>query len=383
MIHSEAEQVRHIIVSGWRISLMVTGAGGSLVQSMLSQAGASQCLRHISVPYSNDALRDALLEEPASSVSQGVATRMARRALETMEACGSGGNYLAVGLTAAIGTNRERHGKEQFFATIIGRDLLSELHGQFEKGVLEREQQEAVIRQMLLQRISVWCGLEVDVMSSSPGFTLIYDREHERPEDGLAGLVDGASGYVVLDEDGRMKIDPLLQRPVLLPGSFRPLHAGHSGMVAAAEKTLKHRVCFELSVENVDKSPLDLVDVRTRLRQIAWMRPVVITRAPRFLDKARLFPGGLFVVGFDTAMRLVDPAYYDGVEAMKEALAEIQSQGCRFLVAGRQQDGLFRTLADVDVPGAFTGLFEAIPERTFRHDISSTDIRADSGVRIP
>ena len=67
------------------------------------------------------------------------------------------------------------------------------------------------------------------------------------------------------------------------------------------------------------------------------------------------------MVGWDTAIRLVDPKYYGGDEdAMLRALAEIWALGCRFLVAGREENGAFRTLADVAVPQGFAPLFQGI-----------------------
>jgi len=50
---------------------------------------------------------------------------------------------------------------------------------------------------------------------------------------------------------------------------------------------------------------------------------VELTRAPTFREKARVLPGCTFVIGADTARRLVDPRYYEGSQArMIAALAE-------------------------------------------------------------
>lgn len=80
-------------------------------------------------------------------------------------------------------------------------------------------------------------------------------------------------------------------------------------------------------------------------------------------------------------MRVVMPKYYGGsTEAMDLVLAEIGWQGCSFLVAGRLDDkggGGFKTLADIQLPpGADPQLFRAIPEASFRSDVSSTALRA-------
>jgi hypothetical protein len=104
----------------------------------------------------------------------------------------------------------------------------------------------------------------------------------------------------------------------------------------------------------------------------------VAGNAPTFVEKSRLYPGAVFVVGFDTAARILQPRYYDDSEAaMLAALREMRKRGSRFLVAGREgSDGRFRELGDLEIPEGFGGLFEAVPARLFRHDLSSTEIRA-------
>lgn len=107
--------------------------------------------------------------------------------------------------------------------------------------------------------------------------------------------------------------------------------------------------------------------------------PLVVTSAPLFTQKAALFPGSTFVVGHDTAIRMVMTRYYgDSFESMLNEFEKLRRQGCRVLVGGRKEDGsgAFRALSDVAVPTALADLFSGIPESDFRVDISSTEIRA-------
>ena len=88
-------------------------------------------------------------------------------------------------------------------------------------------------------------------------------------------------------------------------------------------------LAFEISVTNVDKPPLPGRTIRHRLAQFAWKSPVELTRAPTFVEKSRLFPKTTFVIGADTAERLVAPKYYGDEELMHIALEEIANSGAR------------------------------------------------------
>ena len=98
----------------------------------------------------------------------------------------------------------------------------------------------------------------------------------------------------------------------VLPGSFNPLHHGHTTLAATAAAKLGVDVVFELSVANVDKPELGRDEVERRLGQFAGVAPVWVTRAAAFEKKADIFPGAAFVLGWDTAVRLIDPKYYGG-----------------------------------------------------------------------
>ena len=167
----------------------------------------------------------------------------------------------------------------------------------------------------------------------------------------------------------------------LLAGSFNPPHWGHRELALAASSHLGVPVHFELSVANVEKPPLSADDIARRLALFDPAREVVwLTHAPTFAEKARLFPGAAFVVGFDTALRLIDPAFArNSVGECRRRLAEIGAAGGRFVVAGRvDRAGQFQTWPPASAPEwPELAIVEGLPAG-FRADVSSTALRADS-----
>jgi len=171
-----------------------------------------------------------------------------------------------------------------------------------------------------------------------------------------------------------MNLEPLLQnevpyliaqgkalpdRPIFLPGSFNPFHEGHEKLLRAACKKIKGVGTLELSISNVDKPDLSSEELEIRLASIPSDLTVVLTNAPTFIQKARCFPNTSFVLGFDTAIRLLNPKYHPDIPRM---LAEFQTLKTRFLVAGRLIHQKFYHSSELKIPKGFEALFLQIPE---------------------
>lgn len=161
----------------------------------------------------------------------------------------------------------------------------------------------------------------------------------------------------------------------VLSGSFNPLHEGHRELRAAAERRLNGPVFYEMAITNADKPPLDGPTIESRCRQFD-QHPLCVTNAATFVQKAHLLPGVVFIVGADTAERIVQPRFYrDCSDTMLLAFDQIRQAGCRFLVAGRLTKGTFQTGQRIQIPPACEDLFDSLPESEFRRDISSTELR--------
>lgn len=382
--------------------LAVTGAGSQAVAWILGVPGASRTVLEVLIPYGRRSFIAFLGHEPEQYVSPETARALAaqayRRALALREADVA---VVGLGCTATIVTDRPKRGEHR--AHIAAQTAAGTVTYSLTltKGLRDREGEEDVVSRLVLRALAEACGLEAPIdLCLQPSDVLAVARL-----DPIQRLLAEEVRSVTVYPDGRMAEDELLPAGTgILPGSFNPLHAGHVRLAQVAGEMLGAEVVFEISVRNVDKRPLHEDEIRRRLAQfnLPSQSPqgkgesspplageglgervparVVLTDAPLIAQKARLFPGCIFVIGYDTAARLLDLSYYGGDESqMLESLAAIQNAGCRLLVAGRLVGGVYRTLADLALPSGFESLFQAIPEARFRMDISSTEIRAGRG----
>jgi len=163
----------------------------------------------------------------------------------------------------------------------------------------------------------------------------------------------------------------------ILSGAFNPLHAGHLRLAEAASQRLNCEVHFELTLRNADKPLLTIDDARRRMRQFLGVKPLWLTMAPTFAERARLLPDTTWIVGADTAERIVQARFYGNDESKRDAaLTELREFGARFLVAGRvTAHGNFLSLKEIQISECARMLFDEIEEQEFRVDISSTDLR--------
>jgi nicotinic acid mononucleotide adenylyltransferase/nicotinamide mononucleotide (NMN) deamidase PncC len=369
--------------SGRQAVLAITGGGSGAIAELLRVPGGSRLLLEAIVPYDQGSLTAFLGFEPSQASSAETASAMAARARQRAATYAPGGAHLVgLGATAGLVTDRPRQGEHRCHiavATAAGTDVHSIV---LAKGRRDRAGEEDVCARAIVLCLARACGIE----APAPESVIAHDERHSArtvaASDPIEKLMAGELERVTVWPDGQMV--PAASPPsVVLPGSFDPLHDGHVMLARVAEEILRAPVAFEISVTNVDKPPLAAETVRRRVAQFAWRARVELTRAPTFLEKSRLFPGVTFVVGADTAERLVATKYYgNDPKRMTGALQQMADRGCHFLVAVRA-DGKARVhaLADVRIPPRFTTLFTAIPESRFRLDTSSTDIRARRDAR--
>ena len=376
MIATDHNQlIRAIHDSAHMLVFEFTGGGSQALFWLHSVPGSSRTILEATDRYASNYMTDLLGRAPEQAVAEATAVAMAsaayRRARRLAEA---GATCLGVACTAALVTDRVRRGEDRCWVAVRDQNGASTYGLVMTKGLRDRPGEEALVSQLVVRAIAEACDVALPAPLDLHGDEQVI-AARTPIDDPIARLLDGSARTVTVAPDGTLAAD----RPVtgaILSASFNPLHAGHERLAQAASAALGMPVAFELPVQNADKPPLNYAEIERRLEQFRWRYSVVLSREALFVGKANLYPGCVFVVGYDTAERLVDPHYYEGEAGRDAALAHIRAQGCRFLVAGRLDEGVFRTLRDIAIPEGARDLFIELPEAEFRVDLSSSAIRA-------
>jgi hypothetical protein len=366
--------------SGHALVLAMTGGGATVIGELLAVPGGSASVLEAVVPYSWPALIEWLGGAPDQACSERTARAMAMAALQRTRALADESTptekLVGVGCTASLASDRPKRGAHRYYVALQSYDGTTCYAEELEKGLRSRAEEEAIVTRGVLRLVAKHCGVAMDEALAStfqPALPAARDLLMQKI-DAVLMQASPTNKYDVVEQltTGEARPGPRL----LFPGAFHPRHAGHCQMAAWAAQQYGLPVEWELSLFNVEKPPLDYVEIAARLSSFEPGERVWLTRAPTFVEKARFFPGATFLVGVDTIVRIADVRYYDHNEvARDQALAEIAALRCRFVVFGRRIEQGFLMLHDVSLPPVLQAICDAVPEQAFRADVSSTELR--------
>jgi hypothetical protein len=392
---SPEQLVEQIHDSPTRIVLAATGGGSRAVADLLEVPGGSRTLLEAVVPYSAPAMVEWLGGLPDEFCSAATARAMAVVAFHRARRYEQPGAMPAgVACTASLTTDRPKRGEHRAHLALQTAAMTATWHLQLQKGRRTRAEEERVVGHLLLNVVAEACGvaarLQLDLVEGEqveeartlapPAWQELLLGRVESVRVGPRSPLPLGEGQGVRaewpkGEGGKEKGEGTNTR-LVFPGAFNPLHAGHRRMIEVAQELCHEPAALEISIENVDKPPLDYMEIERRLAQFPPEQAVYLTRAATFEEKSRLFAGATFIVGIDTLRRIAGPQYYgDNVSACECAPQRIAGRGCRFLVFGRDLGAGFVRLADVNLPDSLRALCDEVPPDVFREDVSSSALR--------
>jgi nicotinamide mononucleotide (NMN) deamidase PncC len=364
------ELVAKIHSGDYQLALAVTGGGASAVARLLSVPGGSRTLLEAVVPYAGEALSRWLGGVPDQFCSARTARAMAMQAFcKVRDIADPTRPLLGVGCTASLVSAQPKKGPHRIHVATQSLSQTCEFTRTLAKGERSRADEEHLAGELVLLAI-----LQAVEPGSADLPSDVVVHEQTAPLE-WQELLYGTRRVVPCCASINDKASPL----AVLPGAFNPLHGGHRTMARYAAQKLGAGVTYELSVTNVDKPPLDYLEIAQRLAHFDQNEHVVLTAATTFVKKAPIFPGATFIIGLDTLTRIGDVRYYaDSESARDAALEQIASRGCQFLVFGRRVDGTFHSADEIELPPALRQLCTFVPESEFREDVSSTELRQRS-----
>ncbi|HVC93297.1 MAG TPA: CinA family protein [Pirellulales bacterium] len=375
-----ADLVRRIHATPTQFVLAVTGGGSTAISALLQVPGASRTFLEGVVPYSSASLVAWLGHAPEHFCSERTARAMAMVArqrarqyadldpADTRRVCG-------VGCTASLASDRPKHGQHRVHVALQTESLSICQTLELLKGARTRRGEEATASAMILNLLAEACGLSQRAPSKLLKGEEIVAARAEAPLE-WRELHSGRRTIVAAGHSDRPCEVAVGSRRVVFPGAFDPRHDGHRGMARLAAERLGLPVEHEISILNVDKPPMDFIDMQHRREQFAADEPLWFTRAATFVEKSALFPNTTFIVGADTIARIAEARYYgDDPHARDRAIDAIAAAGCGFLVVGRQSRGRFLSLSSLELPPALSRICDEVSEEAFRADISSKELR--------
>jgi nicotinic acid mononucleotide adenylyltransferase len=347
--------VKMIHNSPQKIVLAVTGGGTEAIGELLRHGKGSDTILEAIVPYSKEALIDFIGKEPIRYASPDTAKDIAmsayRRALylNAKQESTSHEILIGIGVTSKLtNVENEREGRKHEIHFAYQSYYKTGTSSMYLKSSTTREEQEHITSDFIIEKVGRICVPDKKIELVSLNDTLveeIVDKEAEA-ERSVADLLLKTLENINSNKNCEpLKVDMGIcdvKRKVILSGSFNPCHKNHVEMARIAANKYKEKICFEISLANVDKPPIDFISLKDRVNSILehrdeiFMGNIYITNSPLFADKAILFPDSVFLIGADTLNRLFNDKYYRYGEDRKSLLNHFQKYNVRFLVFQRK-----------------------------------------------
>ncbi len=335
---TQNELVQAIHNSPTKASLIITGGGTGVLPILLANGNGSKTIIGAEVPYSNAHLKD-IIGHFDKAVSKETSMAMAKKAYDNAIRYGADVlDAVGIGLTASLAkVPTEREGRiHEVYITAKSAFKETTIHVIFnaDGNPSYRPLEEMYCSDLVLHLLSRYSGVEEYIILPSDTLTITEEVTNRS----YIQAFPTTDGFVPL-------VDVKFKTNLIFPGSFNPVHEGHKEMANIASEIYKETPMLEISIENVDKGRMTKEQISERLSKIhasKYLNVVALTEAPTFVDKARLFPGATFIIGYDTAVRIIDPKYAGPVEDVLKCFEENNTHFIMFprIVGGKLQSDL-------------------------------------------
>lgn len=316
------ETANKINQSGKKVFFAITGGGQSFLGDFMSIAGASNTVVGAIIPYSTPMFEEFIGKpEIKSFASEEAARRLAKASfLNCLKFNCLREQSIGIGVTCSLAKLDERPDREHKVFVAVHQSKETSVYHLLLKQGRTRQEEEHLTKHLIVHVLEKATLGDTHLRQA---FSLLVDRNkgEKFSRSTWENTVAHSLLTNTLDAAWSMKdgcLEKLGQQPIvaIYSGSWNPIHNGHKQIYQISSEVLGTPPIMELSLVNVDKGEIDYIDLHKRLSQLREYRyPYVLTTAPTFVDKARLFhkkfPNSkvIFVVGQDTWARIWDEKY--------------------------------------------------------------------------
>jgi hypothetical protein len=343
-------------ISGNRFVIAITGGGFAPVYWLMSQVNASSSILEINCPYDREATLKYVQVPLKDFASDDTATKMATESFRRCkEYIGSdtSKNCFGIGVSSALASSTWKRGDHRCHVVIMTNSGSTHMTLTLNKGTEKepyrtRTEEDELCGHLIINSIARACGIDCEPFQSFLNRNdILLEWVNINPIYKLLNNNDITSLLYTPNSDFTFTVDinpDVPRNSVILPGSFNPLHSGHISALEAgvaslnkSEPSMNSQGYFELCVTNVDKPSIPIDEIIRRVEQFSKAKfPLLLTKAPLFLDKTKLFPGSSYAIGIDLAIRLLDPKYTENnKDIMINSILDMTKDGTRFFVSPR------------------------------------------------
>ena len=349
-------------INGKRFVITTTGGAFTGSSLLMSKPGASSSILLLNGPYTEDATLTYMENQPKSFASLEAGNELSITSLKQCREFNTANisKSYGIGITCALATNRWLKGDHRCYIVITSNNSRTTLSLNLYKGTdpdlfRSRTEEDMLCSKILIFLLAYICNVtNIDFFHSDMQNILDprdkYEFNEEIFEHPIHQLIENKNYQLrheivnsVLcqpNEDGTFTFinNPSLKNVIMLPGSFNPLHQGHISTLENSSKLSGKNGVYELCIVNADKPVLSYDNIMSRLDQFKFpnINPIILTNAPLFADKNKLFPGISYSIGIDLAIRLVNPKYTSGdMDLMIENILRMTFNNTKFYVNSR------------------------------------------------
>jgi len=216
--------------------LYIAGGGALAVADLMCVSGASNTVLEVQMPYSRQAMAQLLGGDPPEQiVCAETGRRLARAAFKRAVALTPVGTPI-VGLaaTCALVSDSPKRGQHRCCVVAHTASQVLEYSVTLRKGARSRLHEDALVSRVVLQALAdaSHVGLGGSLVREELTEGDVWSRTGAAHADALDMLLSGQERLIEVGAHGVLR--GATRGRIVLPGSFNPIHEGHSELLQAA-----------------------------------------------------------------------------------------------------------------------------------------------------